>query len=96
MVTAVPALGATNVAGSVTADLYGVDFYEALDAILHANGFGYRERGNFIYVYTAEEAAQMEERQREPIVRVYHLSYVRAIDVVLPQIETRQSVAKSA
>ena len=48
-----------EVNASVTADLYGVTFYEALDAILHANGFGYIERGNFIYVYTREELETM-------------------------------------
>ena len=34
---------------------------DALDAILSPNGFGYEEKGNFIYVYTAQE---LEERQQ--------------------------------
>ena len=44
-----------GVSGKVTATLYGVTFYQALDAILHVNGFGYVENGNFIFVYTNEE-----------------------------------------
>ena len=30
-----------NVAGTITADLYNVDFFEALRAILQPNGYGY-------------------------------------------------------
>src|SRR5262249_28090051 len=52
-----------NVSAVVTASLYGVTFYEALDAILHVNGYGYIERGNFIYVYTLDELAKIEEQQ---------------------------------
>jgi len=37
-----------SVAGRVTANFYGVTFYEALEAILNVNGYGYIERGNFI------------------------------------------------
>ena len=50
-------IASRNVAGTVSADLYGVEFFQALDAVLHANGFGYVQKGNFIYVYTAEEMA---------------------------------------
>ena len=38
---------------------------EALDAILHANGYAYREKGNFIYVYTAKEIAGIEKAERQ-------------------------------
>ena len=43
-----------NVSASITATLYGVTFYEALVAILHVNGYGYIEEGNFMYVYTVD------------------------------------------
>ena len=49
-----------DVRGTVTANLYNVTIREALDAILKANGYGYREKGNFIYVYTAKELADIE------------------------------------
>ena len=67
-----------NVAGTVSADLYGVDFYEALDAVLHANGFGYREKANFIYVYTSEEMAKMAELEAKLVTHIVRLNYITA------------------
>jgi type IV pilus assembly protein PilQ len=69
-----------NVAGSVTASLYHVTFDEALTAILASNGAGYIEEGSFIYIYTAEELAQMEAAASPPEVRVFPLSYITAAD----------------
>jgi type IV pilus assembly protein PilQ len=65
-----------NVAGTVTADLYSVSLLEALEAILTANGLVYRQKGNFIYVYTAEEYEQM----REVSHRIFRLGYLQAKD----------------
>ncbi|MEQ8770003.1 MAG: hypothetical protein RIB60_05790 [Phycisphaerales bacterium] len=73
-------VASNNVEASVTADLYGVSFYEALDAILHVNGFGYIERGNFIYVYTREELAAIQEAARKREHRVFHLNHLNAVD----------------
>lgn len=53
-----------NVSARITANLYGVTFTEALDAILHVNGYGYIEKGSFIYVYTLEELKTIEVRTR--------------------------------
>ncbi len=69
-----------NVTGTVTADLYGVDFYQALDALLHANGYGYLEKGNFIYVYTAAELKQIQAAERHTIAKVVRLNYISAAD----------------
>ncbi|HHN79018.1 MAG TPA: hypothetical protein ENK11_10165, partial [Phycisphaerales bacterium] len=69
-----------NVSASITADLYGVTFYEALDAILHVNGFGYREEGNFIYVYTTEELEQIADASRRMSTHVIDLNYLNAVD----------------
>lgn len=69
-----------NVAASVTATLYGVTFYEALDAILHVNGFGYVEEGNFIYVYTAEEIKALIESSRQRTTAVIPLDYINSSD----------------
>ena len=55
-----------NVSGTVSADLYGVSFHDALDAILSPNGFGYEEKGNFIYVYTAQELEERQQAARQP------------------------------
>ncbi len=69
-----------NVAATVTANLYGVTFYEALDAILHVNGYGYVEQGNFIYVYTLEEMATIEQAARLRVAEAIHLNFLNAID----------------
>jgi type IV pilus assembly protein PilQ len=69
-----------NVSAKVTANLYGVTFFEALDAILHVNGFGYIERGNFIYVYTLDELKEIEKQSRQRVSAVLKLNYLNAID----------------
>ncbi|MEL6312245.1 MAG: hypothetical protein AAFQ17_07785, partial [Pseudomonadota bacterium] len=73
-------IASRNVAGTVSADLYDVDFYDALDAILTANGFGYTEKGDFLYVYTAEEIQALEEANRQVITRVGRVEVVEAVD----------------
>ncbi len=65
---------------TVTADLYGVTFYQALDAILHVNGYGYVERGEFIYVYTLEDIEKIQMADRKPVARVIQLDYLNATD----------------
>ena len=69
-----------EVSATVTANLYGVTFYEALDAILHVNGYGYIERGNFIYVYTIDELAAIEQATRQKEYKVIRLSFLNAVD----------------
>lgn len=69
-----------DVSASVTANLYGVTFYEALDAILNVNGYGYIERGNFIYVYTLEELGAIEQANRQREARVIKLNHLNATD----------------
>jgi len=69
-----------EVTGKVTADLYDVTFKEALDAVLRANGFGYLERGNIIYVYTQSQLRAALEAEREIGSRLYRLAYVTAAD----------------
>jgi len=73
-------ISSNTVHATVTADLYGVTFYEALDSILNVNGFGYIEKGNFIYVYTREELEEFERASRRPISRVLHLDYLNSAD----------------
>jgi len=69
-----------DVNARVTANLYGVTFYEALDAILHVNGYGYVERGNFVYVYTLEELKAIKAEERAVVSKVVHLNYLNAND----------------
>ncbi len=72
-----------NVAATVTADLYDVTFYEALDAILAANGYGYREDGNFIYVYTRDELQGIIDSERQTVHQRFELSYLNAADAAV-------------
>lgn len=69
-----------RVSARVTANLYDVTFKEALDAILHVNGYGYIEQGNFIYVYTLEEIAELEKAARKTDSRRFALEYLSAAD----------------
>jgi type II secretory pathway component GspD/PulD (secretin) len=70
----------SDVSATVTANLYDVTFYEALESILNVNGYGFLERGNFIYVYTLDEIAQIEAAARQPVYRVVKLDYLNAND----------------
>ncbi len=69
-----------EVQGTVTADLYGVTFEEALDAVLTSAGFVYVRKGSFVYVYTPKQLATIQAAQRPLSVRVFRLSYVTAAD----------------
>lgn len=73
-------ISSNSVQATLTADLYGVTFYEALDAVLHVNGFGYIEKGNFIYVYTREELEEFERLSRRAVSRIINLDYLNAKD----------------
>jgi len=69
-----------NVSATVSANLYDVTFYEALDAILTVNGYGYVEEGNFIYVLTQEELSEMQAATRRTESRIFELQYLSASD----------------
>jgi type IV pilus assembly protein PilQ len=73
-------LAGAGIDARITADLYSVTFYEALDALLHVHGYGYIERDGFIYVYTQERLAQMRDAVRRRISRVIELDYLNAVD----------------
>ncbi|MEX0777603.1 MAG: hypothetical protein WD042_18005 [Phycisphaeraceae bacterium] len=85
-----------GVSGSVSANLYGVDFYQAMDALLHSNGYGYREKGNFIYVYTAEQIKALDEADRKTTSKIARLNYLTAADAqafVTPLLSSAGSIA---
>lgn len=73
-------VASNEVAARVTANLYGVTFHEALDAILHVNGYGYIEKGNFIYVYPAETLLTIEQATRQVEGHVFTLNFLSAVD----------------
>ncbi len=73
-------VASNDVSARVTANLYGVTFHEALDAILHVNGYGYIEKGNFIYVYPAGVLEQIEQASRQIEGRAFNLNFISAVD----------------
>jgi len=73
-------IASKNVKGTVTVNLYNVTFDEALDAMLRPNGFDYVQKGDFIYVYTAEELADIRKLNRHTVSKVIHLKYTTALD----------------
>lgn len=88
-----------KVTGTVTANLYNVTFAEALTAILASNGAGWRERGNFIYVYSQEELNALEAAERPAITRTFRLHYMRAKDaeaMIKPLLSKDGKIALSA
>jgi type IV pilus assembly protein PilQ len=75
-------IASKDVRGTITANLYDVTIREALDAVLHANGYAYREKGNFIYVYSAKELAEIEKAERKMTTEVFRLYYTPAANAV--------------
>ncbi|MDX2130628.1 MAG: secretin N-terminal domain-containing protein [Planctomycetota bacterium] len=73
-------IASKSVSARVTANLFRVSFYEALDAILGVNGFGYVEQGNFIMVYTLDELRVLESQSRRRVSKVINLNYLSATD----------------
>ncbi len=75
-------IASKEVKGTVTANLYGVTVREALSAILETNGYTFREKGNFIFVYTLKEAAEIDKASKTLKTRVFKLSYTPAINAM--------------
>ncbi len=73
-------IASRNVSAVITANLFDVTFEEALDAILKPNGFRWVEEGKFIYVYTQEEFARMEDLDRKTESRMFELEHLSARD----------------
>lgn len=69
-----------SVSATVSANLFDVTFYEALDAVLRVNGYRYIEEGNFIYIYTEEEYRTIQAAQRRTESRIFNLDYLSASD----------------
>lgn len=89
-------IASRNVSGTVTANLYNVTFYEALDSILRINGFTYEEQGNFIYVYTQAEYDEIQAAARQTESRIFELDYLSAADAqqfITPLLSTNGQIS---
>ncbi len=91
-------IASKDVKGTITANLYGVTIKEALDAILIANGYAYREEGNFIYIYTAQEVKDQQQATRvrkTEVFRVYYTPVATAVNMIKPILSKEGEVAFS-
>jgi type IV pilus assembly protein PilQ len=89
-------IASKDVKGTVTANLYGVTVREALDAILTANGYAYKEEGNFVYVYTVQELKAQEQANRvrkSEVIRLYYTPVATAVNMVKPVLSNDGEVA---
>ncbi|MEM8874489.1 MAG: secretin and TonB N-terminal domain-containing protein [Planctomycetota bacterium] len=88
-----------GVTGNITANLYGVTVEEALDAILRSNGFEYRNAGNFVHVYTADDFAALQQSDamtETRVFRVFHIEAVEAERLIKPVLTENAVVAVSS
>ncbi len=76
-------IASSGVQGTVTADLFDVSFFEALESILTPNNCGFVQRGNFIHVYTLKEIADRQAiaEGTRLTARLIHLNYISTQDV---------------
>lgn len=91
-------IASKDVKGTITANLYGVTVREALDAILLANGYAYREEGNFIYIYTAQELRDQQQANRvrkTEVFRCYYTPVATAVNMIKPILSKEGEVAFS-
>ncbi len=69
-----------DIQGTVTVDLYGVTFEQALDAVMVSSGFTSVEQNGSIYIYTLEQKAALLKAKIKPVARAFKLSYIPAVD----------------
>lgn len=74
-------IASKNVAGTVTANLNGVDIETALKAILKSTGYVAAREGNIIYVGAPADLALMAQSQERIETRIYRPNYVKAADL---------------
>ncbi len=73
-------IASPNVSGTISGRVYGADFYEVLDGLLTPYGLAYREKGNFIHVYTIDEIRVQEEARQQLQTHILRLNYLTATE----------------
>ena len=73
-------IASRGVQGKVSANLYDVTLYDALDVIMRANDLRMEESGNFIYVYTRQEWEDVSKSRLKKVSRNFSLEYLNAKD----------------
>lgn len=87
-----------NVQGSVTVDLYGVTFEQALEAVMASSGFEYLDDKGTIYIYTPEQKSAILKSKIKPQTRAFRLWYLSAADaqvLIAPALSEAGSIAVS-
>jgi len=83
-----------DIQGTVTVDLYGVTFEQALDAVTASSGFTYVDQNGSIYVYTHEQKAALLKAKIKPVAKAFKLSYIKAADAQVLIAPTLSEVGK--
>jgi type IV pilus assembly protein PilQ len=73
-------IASRGVQGKVSANLYDVTLFDALDVIMRANDLRMEESGNFIYVYTRQEWEDVSKSRLKKVSRNFPLEYLNAKD----------------
>ncbi len=73
-------IASRGVQGKVSANLYDVGLFDALDVIMRANDLRMEESGNFIYVYTRQEWEDVTKSRLKKVSRNFPLEYLNAKD----------------
>ena len=71
------------VQGLVRIELNNVPFDDALEIVAKLANLGVRREGHLVYVYTFKELDEIKLSERKTAVRIYHLNYIRALDVMI-------------
>lgn len=74
-------LVSANVTGTITANLDGISFDQALNAILKLSNLVAQREGGLVYVYTPQEVAALDKQGQRVVTRVYRLCYLRGSDL---------------
>jgi len=84
--------------GKVSADLYRASLDQVLDAVCRANGLKWVREGDFIYIHTVEEMAEMEQDDSRLKTEVFVLNYLtseEAQKIVTPALSKKAAVSAS-
>ena len=87
-----------DVTGTITCDLYDVTVPEALSAILRSHGYIAREEGNFIFVHSAEQLAEIDHvgrAQETRVFKIYHITPDMASKMIEPALSEQAAVSVS-
>jgi len=92
-------IASRKVAGTVTANLNGVDLETALAAILKSTGFAAAREGNILYIGEPADLQLMNQSQDRINTRIYRPNYVKAADLQVlftPLISTEGKITVSS